>query len=385
MIGGCDAIAAEVGSGVGAALRAVDCVASETTATAFGRLFAPGGALTGALTILLTLFVAVFAIGLLLGRSSLGVRSLTPRMITLGLVLTFATSWIAYQSVVWNLAIGAPDQLAGILMGSDGSATRTFADKIDVVFLALQQTTDGTQDFSAFTPPGMMWLGGMLLLLGTVGVLVTARIALAVLVAIGPVFVVMALFGGTRGLFAGWLKGLVMLAVTPVFVVLGGSVMLELAVPIIQTLTATPGTIDPQAAMAFFLVGAVHVALMALVMKVAATMVGGWNVFGLALPDERGDRTGPAPQVVAATNTVPQAAARTPAATQPATTATRLAIPGAANDSAAAPATRRTVVIGPPVTAAIGTNGPAMAARPRAQGIGSRFRPANSPRTEKFL
>ena len=46
-----------------------------------------------------------------------------------------------------------------------------------------------------------------------------------------------------------------------------GSVMLELAVPIIQTLTATPGVIDPQAAMAFFLVGAVHVALMALVME----------------------------------------------------------------------------------------------------------------------
>jgi type IV secretion system protein VirB6 len=31
-----------------------------------------------------------------------------------------------------------------------------------------------------------MWLGALLLLLGTVGVLVTARIALAVLLALGP-------------------------------------------------------------------------------------------------------------------------------------------------------------------------------------------------------
>ena len=384
MTGACDAIAAEVGSGVGAALRAVDCVASETTATAFGRLFAPGGALTGALTILLTLFVATFAISLLLGRSSLGVRSLTPRMITLGLVLTFATSWIAYQSVVWNLAIGAPDQLASILMGSDGSATRTFADKIDIVFLALQETTQGTQDFSAFTPPGMMWLGGMLLLLGTVGVLVTARIALAVLVAIGPVFVVLALFGATRGLFAGWLKGLVMLAVTPVFVVLGGSVMLELAVPIIQTLTATPGVIDPQAAMAFFLVGAVHVALMALVMKVAATMVGGWSVFGIAGQAERDDRRAFAAPLAAPSLPAVQPLPRTAPALPAAQATSRMAVPGAANDPGLAATTRRAVVVGPQVATAKGTDGAGMAARPRAQGIGSRFRPAHSPRTEKF-
>jgi hypothetical protein len=98
-----------VGAGVAASLRAVDCVANGVTTQAFGRLFAPGGSLVPVLTILLTLYVAFFAISLLLGRSRLGVRSLTPRMITLGLVLTFATSWLAYQSVVWNLAIGGPD------------------------------------------------------------------------------------------------------------------------------------------------------------------------------------------------------------------------------------------------------------------------------------
>ncbi len=193
-----------VGAGVAASLRAVDCVANGVTTQAFGRLFAPGGSLVPVLTILLTLYVAFFAISLLLGRSRLGVRSLTPRMITLGLVLTFATSWLAYQSVVWNLAIGGPDWLATMVTGSDGSATNVFADKLDVVFAAIQQASQGQQgEVSAFSPAGIMWLGAMLLLLGTVGVLVTARIALAVLVALGPIFVVMALFDGTRGLFTG--------------------------------------------------------------------------------------------------------------------------------------------------------------------------------------
>ena len=53
---------------------------------------------------------------------------------------------------------------------------------------------------------------------------VTCKIALAILLAVGPVFVVLALFKGTRGLFAGWLKALVMLALTPLFAVLGGAI-----------------------------------------------------------------------------------------------------------------------------------------------------------------
>ncbi|HCC26960.1 MAG TPA: type VI secretion protein, partial [Erythrobacter sp.] len=136
------------------------------------------------------------------------------------------------------------------------------------------------QDISTFSPAGMMWFGALLFMLGTVGLLVTTKIALGVLVALGPLFVVMALFNGTRGLFTGWVKGLTLCALAPLFAVLGGSVMLELAVPILGALTATPGQVDPQAGMAFFMIGAVHVALMVLVLKVAGAMVAGWSVFG---------------------------------------------------------------------------------------------------------
>jgi len=383
-MGQCEQLGNEVGTGVAAALRAVDCVASETTSQAFGRLFAPGGALTGVLTILLTLFVALFALALLLGRTNLSVRSLAPRMITLGLVLTFATSWIAYQSVVWNLAIGAPDWLAGVLTGSDGSATQTFADKIDVVFMAIQETTGGSQDFSAFSPPGMMWLGALLFLLGTVGVLVTARIALALLVAIGPIFVVMALFNGTRGLFTGWLKGLVMLALTPIFVVLGGSVMLELAVPILRALTATPGLIDPQAAMAFFLIGAVHVALMLMVLKVSSTMVAGWSVFGIATSHKESANAYVQPTAAAS---VAAQSAQAPASAitrAPAVTTNTIPAPSAANDSGPASPSQR----GPRIHVQAGDAsrriGPGFVAPARVQGIGNRFRNPQHSKTEKF-
>ncbi len=387
----CSQVAAQAGSGVAAALRAVDCTAGQVTSEAFGRLFAPGGSLATVLAILLTLFIAVFGFLLITGRTNLSVRSLVPRMITLGFVLTFATSWIAYQSVVWNLVVGGPNQIAGLLTGVDGSATDVFAQKIDVVFLAIQEASQGQQDISAFSPQGMMWMGAMLFMLGTLGLLVTAKIALAIMLALGPIFVVMALFNGTRGLFAGWIKGVVMLALAPLFAVLGGTVMLELAVPILSALVATPGEINPQAAMGFFMIGAVHVALMFLVLKTTATMVGGWTVFGLAGSDKDRD-TGPNMAAAPAAPTTAGYAARQTEAAQAASNSMAQArqinlsaqqVASAANDGSMGAAYggggggSRTVKV--LATASGGAQVSPLTSGPsRAQGVGSRFR---SPET----
>lgn len=295
----CDLAAEAMGTGVSSALTAVDCIAAGMSEQAFNRLFGTEGQLAFALTLLLGLYVGFFGISLMLGRANLSVRVLLPKMMTLGLVLTFATSFVAFSTIFYNIFIGGPDQIAGILTGTRGeSATVVFAQKLDVVFAAIQKASGPTTDISAFSPPGMMWLGAMLLLLGTVGLLVTARIALALLLAVGPIFVVMALFDGTRGLFTGWLKGLVMMALAPLFAVLGGSIMLEMAVPVLSVLVAVPGQIDQQAAMAFFLIGAVHMALMLMALVVSGMMVSGWQVFGL-VPSKDRDRGSDSPRVAA--------------------------------------------------------------------------------------
>ena len=392
----CAELAANASSGVAPALRAVDCLANETTAAAFGRLFGGNGALVPALTGLLTLYIAFFAISLLTGRSRLGISALTPRMMTLGLVLTFATSWIAYQSVVWNLAVGAPDQIASVLTGTRGSATRIFADRIDIVFAAIAEVATGSGQSAqgagagttsgSFTPANVMWLGALLLLLGTVGILVTARIALAVLLAVGPVFVVFALFSGTRGLTAGWLRAVVLTAITPLFVVTGGGIVMELLVPVIGALRSGEGQVDGRAALALFLIAAVHVALMTMITRVTASMVAGWRVFGLANA-EASTSAGPA-RSTAAVTVIPQDQAPGPTASFAgrrgaaafAQTLTVTGEPAATSATATAVRTSRTEI----VTAAAHTapHLPQLRAR-RASGIGSRFQ--SQPRNAREM
>ena len=380
MSGACDSALSDMGGGIAAALQAVDCVASGETASAFGQLFAPGGALEAALVILLTLYVAFFAISLMLGRSNLSVRALMPRMILVGMVLAFSTSWVAFRSFIWPLFVETPDYLATILTSSDGSATRVFAEKLDVVFAAVEQASEGQQNFEAFSPAGLMWLGAVMLLLGTVGVLVTSRIALALLVALGPIFVVMALFNGTRGLFTGWLKGLVMLALTPLFAVLGGSIMLELAVPVLAALVETPGQIDPRAAMGFFLVGAVHAALMVMVLKVAGTMVSGWQVFGLAAEasDSSGNTSAAPAGALAQRQPDPRYAAAQPAAGRRTEVVAALA-PAAANDAVGGTRGGRVRETRVYATSSDHRAKPNASAAPsRTRGIGNRFRIAQT-------
>src|SRR3954453_1777926 len=133
----CQPFGAEGPGGIADALQKVDCLASEATSVSFGRLFGAHGSFQTALTIILTLYIGLLAFNLLTGRSALRLSVLTPRMMTLGLVLTFATSWISYQSVVWNLATGAPDEIASVLVGTNGSATTIFAHQLDGFFTAI--------------------------------------------------------------------------------------------------------------------------------------------------------------------------------------------------------------------------------------------------------
>lgn len=313
MSAACPGFSAQGPSGVAEALRAVDCASAQATGAAFSRLFGPGGVLGQALGVMLTLYVAWLAISLLTGRSRLNLSALTPRMLALGAILTFATSWVAYQSVVWNLLVGAPDQIATALIGQPGQtggATQMFAQRLDALFTAVAEAAEAAQSapagsvapsrMSLFNSPSeILSLSALMLLLGTVGVLIVARIALAALLAVGPVFILMSLFRGTRGLFEGWLKGAVMFAITPLLTVLIGGGALSMLTPAIAGLSTT-GTPDMRQAVTVFLGASVYLALMAVSLKAASAITSGWR-----LPSGGSSERGSEPSTVSVSSAAP--------------------------------------------------------------------------------
>lgn len=271
-------------SGITAGLQYIDCNSEQIIRYAFSRFFGPGGALGTTLSIVLAIYVALIAYRMLSGRSEMRLSALSPRILGLGLILTFATSWVGYQSFVLNLALGAPEELARILMNTKGSATYAFSRQLDVIFqsiaqVALQSRPAGGEAGSVMSAEGdLLWLGALMLLLGTVGVLIVARMAMALMLVLGPIFIVLALFSGTRGLFVGWLRTVVMLAVTPLFAVLLGSGTIALIRPLVRELAQTGGQPDMRIAVNIFLAASVHVALMLMALKLSTTLVSGWQL-----------------------------------------------------------------------------------------------------------
>jgi type IV secretion system protein VirB6 len=265
-------------STIAAAIQKLDCAAADATAVSYARLFGSHGSLQTALTIVLTIYVALFALSLLTGRSALRLSVLTPRMMTVGLVLTFVTSWVAYQSVVWNLAVGAPDEVATILTGGDGSATIAFAQRMDGLLEVIGnvvQTASPTESISA--PTNILSIAALILLLGTLGVLAVCRLSLAALLILGPIFIALALFNGTRGLFEGWLKSVALFALVPLLTVLLGSGALFAISPTIAALNAEGGEVSLRAALSVLVASVVYVALMVSTFKVAGSLTRGWR------------------------------------------------------------------------------------------------------------
>ena len=374
--------------GVAGALRAVDCLAAQTTEKAFSTLLGPDGALGQALTLLLTLYVALMAVRMLTGRTGVGLSSLTPRMMGLGLVLCFATSWAAYHQVVWNLLVGAPDHLASLLAGTRGSAPSLFADRLDQLFqlvmeAARQSTLAGGEKptlLAGMRPADLLWIASLLLLFGTVGVLVASKIALAALLALGPVFIVLALFRATSGLFEGWLRAATLFAIVPLLTVLVGTGALGLITPMLSDLAMAGGSPTPEQAVSVLLGAGVFSLLMLLVLRVAAALTAGWRLNLHGRPDAARGQPGSA-HASANAASVPAPSAATARAGASAQSNAAAALSGAAL------LTRHSFQTAPRATAMVPTGGmlqPSDATRQNpittasrdrhATGLGQRFR-----------
>lgn len=225
-------------------LDTVDCNVETLVAGAYAGLFQPAGAFSGLLTQLMIIFVALIGYRLILGLGALRVGDLVLTAAKLGLVLALCTQWSLYQTLAFRFLFDGPEALASAVLSVRGNERAIFSGD---VFDGLQATLDylnSSADRFAARAPGQIspLLGGAgfgafalttaasILLIATLGVLLAAKIVLGLLLAIGPVFIALALFAVTRGFFEGWLRA----AVASAFAPLAGTVLLGFALKLLE-------------------------------------------------------------------------------------------------------------------------------------------------------
>lgn len=282
---------------VSGSLQAMDCHITAAVQTGYDRLFGPGGAFGSVLFVMLTIYVALLGYGFLTGRTQLTISMMSPRVVTMVLVLTFVTAWPAYHAIFYGLLMNGPDEIAAALLGQRGSAVMHFAQGLDGLFVkfadiamqldgnaAGQAATAKTDAAAAVLAPKAMpvtlfWLSGLFMLVSTLGALILTRMVLYLLLIIGPLFIVLGLFPQTRGLFNGWIRTSLIFSLAPMLIVLGGTAALMLFVPLIESIGN-----DPQAAVKavqpmviLFMGSLIYCAFLFTLMWVAASLVHDWQ------------------------------------------------------------------------------------------------------------
>lgn len=225
-------VCAELDPSAGVALRLsafLDCQARALGENGF-QAFAGGAIGTSILSGLITIFVALIGYRLILGESP-GLRDGVSWTVRLGFVLALVTSWPAFQTLFYQVAIEGPREVADVILPASGLPSEGLEWRVqqayDTIRLGSGTLTQQLPN-SANVPAEVVEVvqrrqfqealprTSVLFVLTTTGFTAALRIAAGFLLAIGPIAIMSLLFDATLGLFNGWIRALAGMAVATV-------------------------------------------------------------------------------------------------------------------------------------------------------------------------
>jgi len=211
----------------------VECQSRQIDLAAF-----QGGLWHGLPTALVSALMVLTVVGVgyrLILHRHLDMADLIYAVLRLGFVIAVATTFSAYSALVYTVATQGPTELAAMALAPTGlrapsltQASHAAAETLTSVAgrtpvqlppaPSPPPTAGGAPSAPPSTPtpapspvgPGVD-LGGAVFMLSCVGFSLAARLTLAIVLAVGPLFIAAAAFDLSAGLFVGWLRALVAL------------------------------------------------------------------------------------------------------------------------------------------------------------------------------
>jgi type IV secretion system protein VirB6 len=246
-------------------LATVECQTRVYAESGYQALTTGSPVFQGAVTAVLTIYVALIGYRMLFGHGSTRISDTPGIALKIGLILALVTSWSAFQTLVFDVADRAPEEIAAIVSSplTEGAASLA-SSPVDGLQAAYDEFSNTGAAYGKLAGPNAKGYSSPqaaaaeatagasgILFLSSAGVISAATLAIGVLTAIGPLFVVLALIPATRGLFVGWMRAMAAAALTPLVAWLLIVLMLSVLEPWIDALAAqrVSQRLDPQTAM----------------------------------------------------------------------------------------------------------------------------------------
>ena len=290
----------------------VDCHARALGEEGY-RALGYGSPVALALTGLLTIYIALIGYRMLLGDLP-NMREGVVSAVKIGLVLALASQWPAYQTLVFNVVIDGPGEIAARILdpsGLGGDNTRALTERVQGAYAAIEEAArpepvaenvepdtpqagpNGAQPTQQSRSPGplakpvpsvdpTLGLAGQILLVASLAGLLSLRIVAGLMLALGPVFIACFLFGAMRGLFEGWVRVLAGVALGAIGVSLVLAVELAIVEPQVSAFLRARAAEEPVPLLAGELLASTGLfALVLLAVLIGTTRVAA----GFRLPD----------------------------------------------------------------------------------------------------
>lgn len=200
------------------------------------------------------------------------------RIFVLAIILGVSLRLWLYNTIIVDTFFNAPGQLAAAIVGAHDSVT--VIDQIiftgaDVGALLMQKGGILDGDFSYYLGGFAVYFIVSLTAIYAIFLLTLSRIALSVLLGLGPLFVVMLLFASTKRFFEAWLAQLANYAFITVLTVAVAALMMGLLNAAAQQAVSTGGGIEIAHAVRVCMAAGLTFLVMRQVMPMSAGLASG--------------------------------------------------------------------------------------------------------------
>ncbi len=255
------------------------------------------GSLTGTIETLWRLmfivFIAVYGYKVIISGRFSG-ADLIQHSVKIIVLLILATQWDTFFVFIYKMVTDLPSDIAGIIMSgaassfgdpaatdaaSANTALTSFYDRSMEVSEKIVEGA-GWDDFILYFYAGAIWVGAIGFTGYATMLIILAKVAVAVLLAVGPIFILLLIFNNTKNLFEGWLRTLLNYAVIPIFVYALLALLLTLAdapLKFMEDNSATGSELMTPVA-PFLMMSFVGTMLLAQIMNMAASVTGGLSL-----------------------------------------------------------------------------------------------------------
>lgn len=221
----------------------------------------------------LIIYISLYGIANMLGQIRDLMSDIIRQVLRTALIFTLATNSNDYAMWVTNTFITALPQFTQTVTSAPAANSSTVDAFVNFVTVQAEMLSQdaGTFDFSTQIEAAILLVAGYLVGVIAAFLQLVAQVPLALLIAVGPIFIALALFEVTRKFFFGWLTGVVLFTIISLFL----NVLLAIVMNSAQQVSQLVGG-DPSIAF-FVLLATTGIAgvLLTIVPAMAAIIAGG--------------------------------------------------------------------------------------------------------------